>query len=1104
MRQSADFAGRKVGVVKSNIAVKLLKKRRDIKLEIYESLDHAISDLLLGRIDALAYPEPAVSWTPSMTGLGKRIHEFGRPLVRVQRAIAVRKPGGEIIKRLNLALKEGIKSGNIDRIRRNWHAKTNQPEELSVFEIAAFSSIVLLLVGLIWWHIRFFRRLKQSFPASPNLTVGGPVRVVKRTMIMASVFAGFVIIVSSASIFVLYTTALKEARISLIISAKGMARLIETIGEDHYSMAGSRSVEAKDNATSRIKQALHRTFQNTELTLAQRDGNEIRFILRQRHARSFDTRPIPFDTDFAAPMRRALVGQSGAMIGNDYRGETVLAAYVAIESLSLGFVVKKDMNNFRAPYLRASIFIWMMALLLAAAGAAFLIRLNHPIIGSIVESESRFRAVFDQTLEFIGLLRPDGTLLETNQGSLDSAGVKATDVVGKFFWDTPWWRHSADQRDWLRNAVADAALGNTVRREVTHQAQDGSLQTLDFSIMPVRSGNGEIVFLVPEGRDMTDRRHAEELSTRLGRIVEQSLNEIYVFDTESLRLLLVNLGARKNLGHSNAELMKLTPYDLKPEFTRESFDELLQPLRDGIREQTIFFATHERKDGSTYPIEVCLQLMKSETPPVFVEFVQDITGQRGLQQAVVESDKKLRQALANAGHAIWEWDIANRKITADEQSIRMFGYDPEIKVFNFDWWNSCVHPDDREAIKIALDDVAEGRNNKFEVEYRFQSQSEEWLWISAVGAPTEFDANGRPKLISGTHRDVTERRNASTALRNNELRAHAVLNSVLHGIIVTDGEGVITSFNPAAENMFGVKRQDAIGRAVADLIIPERYREAHEAGLRNYRSTGKTNIIGTPIEIEALHADGTEFPVELAVQATELDDGLVFTAMIKDISERRNIEKMISEHNRNFQENLIQTVEVLAHTIEQRDPYTSGHQNRVMELAVSIAGEMRLPTDQITGIRLGSLIHDVGKISLPAEILSYPGRLSKEQMELVKTHPANGYDIVKDVAFEWPVAEMVLQHHERIDGSGYPRGLKGAEICLEARIIGVADVVEAICSHRPYRPGRGIEVALAEIIEHRGSFFDAAVVDACLSLFREKSFKWADGTREISGEPARP
>lgn len=199
---------------------------------------------------------------------------------------------------------------------------------------------------------------------------------------------------------------------------------------------------------------------------------------------------------------------------------------------------------------------------------------------------------------------------------------------------------------------------------------------------------------------------------------------------------------------------------------------------------------------------------------------------------------------------------------------------------------------------------------------------------------------------------------------------------------------------------------------------------------------------------------------------------------------RQELEQMVEERTVRLQGALEGIIQAMARTVESRDPYTAGHQHRVADLAVAIAMEMNIPQDQIEGIRMAGMIHDLGKISVPAEILSKPSRLTDIEFALMKTHSRVGYDILQEIDFPWPIARMVLQHHEKMNGSGYPQGLSEEDILLEARILCVADVVEAMASHRPYRPALGIEKALDEISENKGVFYDPEVVDA---LFRLKT-----------------
>jgi putative nucleotidyltransferase with HDIG domain len=203
---------------------------------------------------------------------------------------------------------------------------------------------------------------------------------------------------------------------------------------------------------------------------------------------------------------------------------------------------------------------------------------------------------------------------------------------------------------------------------------------------------------------------------------------------------------------------------------------------------------------------------------------------------------------------------------------------------------------------------------------------------------------------------------------------------------------------------------------------------------------------------------------------------------------RHRAEIEVKKNLNKLQQTLGAIIQVLEKTVEVRDPYTAGHQRRVADLARSIASEMGFSQDRIDGIRIAGIIHDIGKIYVPAEILSKPRRLTTYEFNLVKTHSQVGYDILKSIEFPWPVANIVLQHHERLNGSGYPNKLMHDNILIEARILGVSDVVEAMASHRPYRPALGLDAALKEIADHKGSLYDSEVVEICTRLFREKMF----------------
>ena len=261
-----------------------------------------------------------------------------------------------------------------------------------------------------------------------------------------------------------------------------------------------------------------------------------------------------------------------------------------------------------------------------------------------------------------------------------------------------------------------------------------------------------------------------------------------------------------------------------------------------------------------------------------------------------------------------------------------------------------------------------------------------------------------------------------------------------------------------------------------------------------FQERARKRKLGEPIplryEIDIVRKDGEIRRLLIHLGEVLWNGERQFQLLCQDITERVQTEKALQASYNKLDKTLEAVIQTMALTVEMRDPYTAGHQHRVSGLAYAIAVEMKLPLEKIRGIRVVGAIHDIGKISVPAEILSKPGRITEAEFSIIKEHPKTGYDILKGIDFPWPLAQAVLQHHERMNGSGYPNRLSGESIILEARVIAVSDVVEAMASHRPYRPSLGIEKALEEISQKKGVLYDSAVVDACLKLFKEKGFKF--------------
>ena len=333
--------------------------------------------------------------------------------------------------------------------------------------------------------------------------------------------------------------------------------------------------------------------------------------------------------------------------------------------------------------------------------------------------------------------------------------------------------------------------------------------------------------------------------------------------------------------------------------------------------------------------------------------------------------------------------------------------------------------------------------------------------------------------------DITERKRRERELRESQNRFRFLVDNMLDAALIVDPDGKTLFANKTALDLVGITSpEDVIGKHVADFVHPDSRKDVIKNFLRAEKNHDKTLR-----EYKIVTPNGEEKDVEGLGTNITFQGMPSYLATLRDITERKKAEKQIRDGIIRLSNNLEETVISLASAFEMKDPYTAGHQRKVTEIVSAIALEMDFDQDRFQGLRLASLVHDIGKINVPAEILSKPGKLTEPEFELIRTHSNAGYNILKKINFPWPIARIVLQHHERMDGSGYPNGLSGQEVLLEARIIAVADVIEAMATHRPYRASLGIEIALEEIEAKQGLLYDKDVAEICLRLFRSGKFR---------------
>lgn len=458
-----------------------------------------------------------------------------------------------------------------------------------------------------------------------------------------------------------------------------------------------------------------------------------------------------------------------------------------------------------------------------------------------------------------------------------------------------------------------------------------------------------------------------------------------------------------------------------------------------------------------------------------IENLRDRSMHKHVSRSLSETEQKFRNLSEQALIGVYlvqgnEFKYINPRLA------ELFGYETVDEVITTITPKDVVHPDDWELVKGNLQKRYDNDTQSIQYQFRFLTKNKQVRDAEVFGSRTIYE--GKPAVL-GMFLDITDRKHAEESIRESNERLRTIIDTEPECVKTIDANGNLLDMNPAGLALLEVDCLDEIvGKPILN-YVDKQYHEAFRKLSRDVFS-GQSGIL----EFEITGRKGGHHFMETHA-APIMENGKVsaLLAVTRDISQHKHAEKVLRDSAEEKQLLLTQTVQSVALTVEKRDPYTSGHQTRVAELSILIAEEMGLDKERIRGIHLGATIHDIGKIYVPAEILNRPGRLSEAEFGLIQSHPQIGYDIMKDVEFPWPVNEIIYQHHERMDGSGYPQGLKGDEISMEARIVAVADVVEAISSHRPYRPALGLDKGIEEIKRGRGGAYDADVVDACIRLY---------------------
>jgi PAS domain S-box-containing protein len=471
---------------------------------------------------------------------------------------------------------------------------------------------------------------------------------------------------------------------------------------------------------------------------------------------------------------------------------------------------------------------------------------------------------------------------------------------------------------------------------------------------------------------------------------------------------------------------------------------------------------------------------------------RDITELKQAEQGLRENEEKYHALVENAAEAIVIAQDGRLKY-ANPAASKITGYSRQE--LGFSPFLEFIHPEDRQIVSERYAKQIEGNESLRPYEFKLIVKAGKIKWMDIHSIRMTWE--DRPAALSFLS-DITERKRAEEALRMSEAQLSNALKMAHAGHWEYDVATDTFTFNENFYRIFRATAAEVGGYRMSSADYARRFCHPEDAALvgeetRAALQSSDPNY-SRLLEHRILYADGEVGTISVRFFIVKDAQGRTVRTygVNQDITERKKMEGQLQETLGSLRDALGGIIQVLSATLEKRDPYTAGHQRRVADLARAIGQEIGLSPECVEGLRLAGIIHDIGKISIPAEILCKPTKLTEIEYDLIRSHCQIGYDILKNIDFSWPIGKMILQHHERMNGSGYPHQLRGEDILIESRILAVSDVVEAMASHRPYRAALGIEAALQEIEADKGALYDPAVVAVCLKLFREKGYSLKD------------
>jgi PAS domain S-box-containing protein len=708
-------------------------------------------------------------------------------------------------------------------------------------------------------------------------------------------------------------------------------------------------------------------------------------------------------------------------------------------------------------------------------------------LASLEQRETLFRSCFDSPFHGIAITSPEKGWIQVNDRICSIMGYSRAEIV-RMTWAEM--THPDDLAADLEqfNRVLSGQIDHYIM-DKRFIRKDGKVVWTNLSVECVRAPDGRVDHFVVMIEDITNHKSAEEMS----RESEEKYRSLFEHANEAIlviqdgRLVFVNPTCTRMTGYSVEEFKSRAFVEFIHADDRDMvFDTYLKRMKNEEIPRNYSFR-FIRRDGTCGWVEVSAVLIDWEGKPATLNFLSDITARRRADEALKESENKYGELIDGMNETVWVIDFDGNLIDVNKTAVEFLGYSKEeLLTIGLHGIDSSLKKDDIKALAGAMP------SDKIQIFETFHTSKDGRTFPVEV-CSSLVTYQGKQAILS-IARNITDRKRVEKTLKESEIKYRLLADNASDVIFVLDMDLNYTYVSPSVKILRGYEPAEVLKQQSSETLTPSSWDLALRtlSEVMDLEKAGPGKIpVTRMLQLEMVRKDGSTVwaEVQFSLIRDENQRPISILGVSRDISERKRAEEKLRGTLESLRNAVGTTIQVMVSAVEVRDPYTAGHQLRSADLARAIATEMGLPQEKIDGIRMAGSIHDIGKLSVPAEILSKPTKLTDIEFSLIKEHSQKGYEMLKDVESPWPLAQIVYQHHERMNGSGYPRNLKGDEILVEARILAVSDVVESMASHRPYRPALGVEAALEEIEKNKGILYDNNVAEACLRIFREKGYR---------------